>query len=368
MLAYAVASASTTSSITASDDLQPEAPALAASVFIVFAGLACACAVVMFRSPRSVMVWRSRDAATALKSSRAQATTTAPPKHRDRRLTSIGSLGPIYVRTAEKFYGINGARVIASMHIVMGHLYQMNALPDSAYLFSWGFTWVPWFFMLSGFVLTHARLQSKDPYRHESAILFLRKRTATVYPLYAMGLGVALVINWWRGYALPEWYELFAQGFFLQSWLPWLPERTVQVHCWFLSAMLPYWLLYDVLLHHIVFPITRIRPAGLVLVLLALPPWLVYIFPGSLPGGDPQWYSTHKTGVLTTRTDFAVVVLKFHPVCYVHVFIFGMVLARLRALVAEQVCTKQHDEILVAVLERLFRFVSSIWDFGLLEL
>ena len=53
---------------------------------------------------------------------------------------------PIYVctkGTAEKFYGINGARMVASMHIVMGHLYQMNALPGSIYLFSWGFTWVP---------------------------------------------------------------------------------------------------------------------------------------------------------------------------------------------------------------------------------
>ena len=227
--------------------------------------------------------------------------------------------------------------------------------------------------MLSGFVLTHARLKSKDLYRHEMAIIFVRKRTATVYPLYAFGIGLALIINWWRDYTLPEWYELIAQGFFLQSWLPWLPERTVQVHCWFLSAMLPYWLSYDVFLHQIVYRITDVRRACLILIVLTLPPWLLYIFPSSLSEGDPQWYSTHKTGALTSATDFGVVILKFHPMCYVHVFIFGMVLARLRQLVAEQILmaaegmnVEQGALSLASMLERLFRFGATIGYFGLL--
>lgn len=41
-------------------------------------------------------------------------------------------------------------------------------------------------------------------------------------------------------------------------------------------------------------------------------------------------YSTHRHGALNDATDFAVVLLKFHPACYLHVFIFGMVLARVR--------------------------------------
>ena len=227
--------------------------------------------------------------------------------------------------------------------------------------------------MLSGFVLTHARLKSKNLYRHDKAILFVRKRTATVYPLYAFGIGLALIINWWRDYTLPEWYELVAQGFFLQSWLPWLPERTVQVHCWFLSAMLPYWLSYDVFLHQIIYRITEVRRACLILILLTLPPWLLFIFPSSFSGGDPQWYSTHKTGSLTSATDFGVVILKFHPICYVHVFIFGMVLARLRQLVAEKILmaaegmnVQQGTLGMAGVLERLFRFGATIGYFGLL--
>ena len=94
--------------------------------------------------------------------------------------------------------------------------------------------------MLSGFVLTHARLRSKQPGRPQSVLTFLRKRTAAVYPLYALGLFLALLVNWWRQRSLPEWYELVAQACLVQSWVPWLPERTVQLHCWFLSALLPY--------------------------------------------------------------------------------------------------------------------------------
>jgi hypothetical protein len=313
----------------------------------MIASLAFALAVTLFQKPQRFLglcgaarALSPAPEATDKVEQRSLATRAAQKAEQGRLRASVlgqrlglNSMHVNQVGTAEMFYGINGARMVASMHIVMGHLYQMNALPGSIYLFSWGFTWVPWFFMLSGFVLTHARLKSKDLYRHEMAIIFVRKRTATVYPLYAFGIGLALIINWWRDYTLPEWYELIAQGFFLQSWLPWLPERTVQVHCWFLSAMLPYWLSYDVFLHQIVYRITDVRRACLILIVLTLPPWLLYIFPSSLSEGDPQWYSTHKTGALTSATDFGVVILKFHPMCYVHVFIFGMVLARLRQLV-----------------------------------
>ena len=368
MYIYAVtsASASPTPSL---ESLLPEALSLAASGLIVLASLAFAFAVTVSQMQQSVFGLCNG------KRLRVRPAVGATEKAEPARRWTLNAMHVNQTGTAaERFYAINGARMLASVHIVLGHLYQMNALPGSTYIISWGFTWVPWFFMLSGFVLTHARLKSKDPHRHDLAIMFVWKRTATVYPLYAFGLGLALIINWWRDYTLPEWYELVAQGFFLQSWLPWLPERTVQVHCWFLSAMLPYWLLYDVFLHQIVFRINGMRHAGLVLLLLTLPPWLLYIFPSSLPGGDPQWYSMHKMGTLMSPTDFAVVILKFHPVCYVHVFIFGMVLARLRQLVAEQILTVAEEVrnvphrtlVLMTMLERLFRFGASFGYIGLL--
>mgnify|MGYP006149825967 CR=1 FL=1 len=149
---------------------------------------------------------------------------------------------------------------------------QLSAALLSTY-FRWGYTWVPWFFMLSGFVLTHAALRrlsrgggggcgggsktgggsaartsstrsnggAEDNGNRgkknriggggggcvggggggggacREAVAFLRRRTAAIYPLYALGLLLALLINWWRDYALPRWYELLAQAFLAQA-------------------------------------------------------------------------------------------------------------------------------------------------------
>lgn len=268
-------------------------------------------------------------------------------------------------RTKDLFLGLNGARLLASVHIVLGHLYQLNAI-SSVYLFSWGYTWVPWFFMLSGFVLTHTSLKAAKP-RRERPVDFLRKRTATLYPLYAVGLGLALLVNAWRGRALPEWYELLAQGFLVQAWLPWLPEKTVQVHCWFVSALVPYWLLFDWILHHGILKLRSLRATSLTLLLLSLPPWLALIFPSVLPDGNANWYASHRTGKLNDATDYAVVLLKFHPASYFHVFVFGMVLARLRSLLGEQLLRGLKSPPQAArYLERLLRFGATIGYAGLL--
>lgn len=281
----------------------------------------------------------------------------SPPKPRPQREF------PTKPRKTELFLGLNGARLLASVHIVLGHLYQLNAI-SSIYCFSWGYTWVPWFFMLSGFVLTHTSLKAAVP-RREGVVLFLTKRTATIYPLYAVGLGLALVMNWWRGRVLPEWYELLAQGFLVQAWLPWLPERTVQVHCWFLSALVPYWLLFDLILHRGVLKLGSLRTSSITLLLLALPPWLACIFPSVLPDGDANWYASHRTGKLDDATDFSVVLLKFHPASYIHVFVFGMVLARLRSLLSEQLRSRSPPPQAARYMERLLRFGATLGYVGL---
>ena len=72
----------------------------------------------------------------------------------------------------------------------------------------------------------------------------------------------------------------------------------------------------------------------LFLLLLALPPWITLFVPGST-GGDPNWYTAHRHGALSSEVDYIVVLLKFHPIFYMHVFAFGMVLARVRQLLEE---------------------------------
>ena len=110
----------------------------------------------------------------------------------------------------QRFLGLNAVRLAASIHIVLGHLQKQGALRRSVggvYVLRWGFTWVPWFFMLSGYVLSYARLTglrpSSDlrklkPAAPPSPVAFCHRRLASVYPLYLVGLCVALALAWSR--------------------------------------------------------------------------------------------------------------------------------------------------------------------------
>jgi len=144
-------------SLMAREPLEPEAPVLAASFFIMIAGLAFAFAVTICQKPQRLLglcgAAQARSPATEATEKvelRSPATKSAKEVEQGRlRMSILGqrlglnSMHVNQVGTAERFYGINGARMLASTHIVFGHLYQMNALPGSIYLFSWGFTWVP---------------------------------------------------------------------------------------------------------------------------------------------------------------------------------------------------------------------------------
>jgi len=127
----------------------------------------------------------------------------------------------------EPFLALNGARLLAGVHIVVGHMYQSGY--GGGYPCSWGFSWVPWFFMLSGYVLTLARHASRNPEAPQSIVTFVQKRAAVIYPPYAVTLFVGLAQLWWEDKALPKFYHLAAQGVLAQSFVPWLPEDTVQV-------------------------------------------------------------------------------------------------------------------------------------------
>ena len=149
--------ASAASLMASLEPLEPEAPVLAASFFIMITGLAFAFAVTVCQKPQRLLglcgAARTRSPATEATEKvepRSPATKAAKKVEQGRlRISILGerlglnSMHVNQVGTAERFYGINGARMLASMHIVLGHLYQMNALPGSIYLFSWGFTWVP---------------------------------------------------------------------------------------------------------------------------------------------------------------------------------------------------------------------------------
>ena len=252
-------------------------------------------------------------------------------------------------RSDKYLHGLDMARMVASIHIVLGHLYAKGALPACGethtsphcvhgdnYLFGWGFTWVPWFFMLSGFVRTHARLNAAEITHLEPPLTFAHRCLGKLYPMYALGLVVATAVTVSRGRPLPYWYESAAQYALVQSWVPWLAETPLQTHCWFISCLFPYWLLFGCCYRNLVLRITTAGRAWCALALLCLLPWISFVAPAAWEESPPDWYADHHTGALRddpgAGLSIGVATLKFNPLCYFHVFVSGMVLARLRDL------------------------------------
>jgi peptidoglycan/LPS O-acetylase OafA/YrhL len=226
------------------------------------------------------------------------------------------------------------ARYVASCLIVVGHLHAKGALPNTSYFASWGFTWVPFFFLLSGFVLMHARQQKDSSYR-PNVLQFFKSRLRSVYPLYAVGLLVAFVMAKMTD-TCPDWHVIAAQALLLQSFFPTITELALQSHCWFLSALVLYWALFECIYTYLG-KLDRKLCYGLALLCVSVP-WMAVIVPAASPHLEFNWYNEHAWGDTTSMTDdqvdWAVVFLKFHPLCYFHVFVFGMTLSRIRQLVS----------------------------------
>mmetsp|Transcript_27935 Transcript_27935/g.41247 ORF Transcript_27935/g.41247 Transcript_27935/m.41247 type:complete len:1849 (+) Transcript_27935:56-5602(+) len=219
------------------------------------------------------------------------------------------------------------ARLLASQHIVLGHLFAKGVTAD-VYFFGWGFTWVPWFFVLSGYVLTHARLNSSNPANTDGPFTHIGKRLGTIFPTYAFGILLTLILRIVRDKNLPRYDTLIAQSFLIQSWIPVWTENALLLQCWFLSNLVVYWAIFG-------FMYKQVRAFSLHITIMLLTvicflPWLTIIVPALFDGIDYTWYGEHKLGKTETSTDIWTIMLKFNPIFYVHVFIFGMLLAVLR--------------------------------------
>ena len=122
---------------------------------------------------------------------------------------------PLPAPAKEYLPALDIARVCGSVHVALGHLLEVDAV-HSAYFFGWGFTWVPWFLMLSGYVLTHTRLQWADPSTsREGPLRYVATRLASIYPMYAAGLLLTLAYRLALRMSIPNWYEMGAQALLL---------------------------------------------------------------------------------------------------------------------------------------------------------
>ena len=260
----------------------------------------------------------------------------AEPAEAQKVETSADRLAQLMqTRKAGNKYPLGLARFMGSTHVVLGHLFA-KGVTHPVYFFGWGFTWVPWFFMLSGFVLFSAYL--KNP-KEETMIQYVLRRSTTIYPLYAFSLIPAFIMQKSFGTMSAEWPTLLAQSFLLQAWWPTFTENALQMHCWFLSCMVVYWFFFKPLAY-VLKNITLLKTSLLMAFFFFLP-WLLVLIP-VMANQPVDWYKEHVFNRTDTALNIGVVMLKFHPVCYFHVFILGMLLAKLRQLLDKKAVACGH--------------------------
>ena len=128
--------------------------------------------------------------------------------------------------------------------VVLGHFYREFSVGGdriTCQACQWGFIWVPWFFMLSGFILTYARLKSKDPTWTDRTWPFVVKRAWNLWPL----LVVSLLLSIWNQegprYSDWDWLSLPFMMTFTHAWIPRFSENSFNNPTWFLCGTALYW-------------------------------------------------------------------------------------------------------------------------------
>jgi peptidoglycan/LPS O-acetylase OafA/YrhL len=259
----------------------------------------------------------------------------------------------------EHLKSLGFARFLASQHVVLGHLYA-KGVTANVYFFGWGYTWVPWFFLLSGYVLTHARLNSSDATKVDAPFQHVGKRLATLFPMYVLGVILSMIIRIVKNMPFPRIDVLVGQSFLLQSWVPVWTEKAFLSQCWFLSNLLLYWTLFGWMYQWI--RGLALKWTCLCVLLICVLPWLIVVIPATA-GIEATWYDEHQFGDTGSAQDIWAVMLKFNPIFYIHVFLFGMLLAVLRNHLKIR---DKRENLLMTFLTYITRFGAIIGYAGLI--
>jgi len=204
---------------------------------------------------------------------------------------------------------------------VSNHIFSI----DFALTFVSSFTWVPYFMMMSGFILTYGRLTSSEPQKLAPFLTFVKARLLSIYPFYVAGLfsALALQLNT-HGLASFKQAEFIVSLALLQAWIPSLTERVLQPQCWFLSCIVSYWMLHNILYKKI--SVLSMRQLLHVLLFCWLTPLVLLVCLATL-FHDSEWYLDHHWQDTRSWTDIMVIMLKLHPFCYLHIYVFGIATA-----------------------------------------
>ncbi|MCX7280374.1 MAG: acyltransferase [Alphaproteobacteria bacterium] len=169
--------------------------------------------------------------------------------------------------SSEKIAALAGARAFPPLVVVMFHFsegHHYSGWRPLDFLATRGYLWVEFFFVLSGFILTHAYWpRLNDLLRRPGYVAFLRARLIRLYPLhlFMLLLLLAMVIGLRALAAHGGYYSIFdakyhqnvsSEGFFLSLSLvhAWNTMRTLTWNgvSWFVSVEFALCLLFPALL------------------------------------------------------------------------------------------------------------------------
>jgi peptidoglycan/LPS O-acetylase OafA/YrhL len=217
--------------------------------------------------------------------------------------------------------GLTSVRFFAALAVVFYHTLSHWNLPglDEVWRFSrLGSDGVNLFFVLSGFILFYVYEQSLDNGSFKTRT-FLCARLARIYPVYLVGLIVALpgflVRLFDTGPAHANAMTTLAVPLLVQAWVP---DTACGWNCpgWSLSAEVFFYLLFPTIGIFLVRQNRRTIP----IFLLAAYALTVAIPVAYLLAGRPTAYS---------EANSELMVLRFNPLLRLPEFVFGMLVARL---------------------------------------
>ncbi len=206
-------------------------------------------------------------------------------------------------RGAERFLLLDGLRGIAAFAVILDHAPggSLGELIPGRYLA------VDFFFVLSGFVLAHAYGRGLDA--GGSAFAFMKARVIRLYPMYLLGLAIALslaVLGAVRGWVGPGWGDVLTVAAFGLVFLP-APQTATFGNGELYPANAPAWSLFFELVANVVYAlIARMLSWRVLLAILGVGA-LAVVFTMARHGEvrGPGWMWAHlDAGLARVMFDF----------------------------------------------------------------
>jgi len=210
------------------------------------------------------------------------------------------------------------------VHVVVFHSFEE---PN---LCKWGYSWVTFYFILSGFVLTYDQVRRGHPasaftYSSRTAGAWLWKRFIGVYPLFVLSLILVLSqLGSLRSQPVGVWLNLIPMLTMLHAWA-WAKDCTdTEFFCshtvwnepaWFISALFFHWLLFPII-YRIVARSTLFACACCQATCFALSFWELLVWPVITDYPDSE---IETIEVISSR----------NPILTLYLFVTGCVLCKI---------------------------------------